>query len=59
MRTRSRELSATDESTIIAKPFLDAIVMKDSHYNGCLVDPSSTNESDGFQVFCETNDLLD
>ena len=59
MRARSGELVATDESTIIAKPFLDAIVMEDGQRDGCLANPSSTDESNGFQIFCQTGDVLD
>ena len=56
---RSGELVATDESTVNAKPFLDAIVMEHAQRNRCLADPSGTNESDGSQVFSETDDLVD
>jgi hypothetical protein len=59
MRTRSWELVATDESTVIAKPGLDAIVVKDGESDGCFPDPPCANEGDGFEVFGETNELLD
>jgi hypothetical protein len=59
MSARSRELIATDESTVLAKPFLDAIVVEDGEGDGCFPDPPCTDESDGFQVFSESDDLLD
>jgi hypothetical protein len=59
MSARSRELVAADESTVIAKPFLDAIVVEDSEGDGCFPDPPCTDESDGFEVFGNSDDLLD
>ena len=59
MGARRGELVTADESTVIAKPFLDAIVVEDGQRDGCLADPPGTDESDGFQVFGEVNDLLD
>ena len=59
MSTRGRELVATDESAVVAKPVPDAIVMEDGQCDGCLANPSNTNESDRCQVFCETDDLPD
>ena len=53
-----RELVASDEPTIIAETPLDAIVVKDCESDGCLADPSWTDQSDWGQVFSETDDLL-
>ena len=33
VRKRSRKLITSDESTVVAKPFLDAVVMKDGESN--------------------------
>ena len=59
MSTRSRELIATDEPAVLAKPLLDTVVVEDSQCYGCLSDPPWTDESDGCEFFGETNDLLD
>ena len=59
MRTRCRELVATDETTIISKPFLDVIVVEDGQGNGRLPDPPWTDKSDWGQVFCKADYLLD
>jgi len=56
---RSGELVASDESTVIAKPFLDVIVVKDSQSDRCFPDSTWTDESDWCAVFGETNDPLD
>ena len=53
------ELVATDEPTVIAKPFLDAIVVEDGQSDGRLPDPTYTEESDGCQAVHETDDLFD
>ena len=42
---RSRELVTTNKSTVIAKPFLYAIVVEDSSRNRRLPDATRTNES--------------
>jgi len=52
------ELIATDEPTIVAKPLLDAIVMKDRQGDRSLANPPGTDESSWSKVFCEANDLL-
>jgi hypothetical protein len=59
MKPRSWEFIATDESTIIAKPGLDVIVVKDGESDRGFPDPSCANEGDGLQVFGETYELLD
>ena len=59
MRKRRWKLVTADESTVLIEPFLDAIIMQDSQGDRCLAYPSSTYESDGFEVFGETDDLFD
>ena len=59
MDTRSRELITTDKSPVIAKPALDPIVVEDSEGNGCLPNAPCADESDGFEVFSESDDLFD
>jgi hypothetical protein len=59
MSTRGGELIATNEPPVLAKTSLDAVVVEDGQSNGCLPDPACTDESDGCQVFGETDDLLD
>lgn len=50
--TRRGELVTTDEPTIVAKPFLDAIAVKDGQSDGCLANSTGTNESNRSEVFC-------
>ena len=45
MSGRGGELVATDETTVVAKSFLDAIVMEDGQGDGCLADSPCTDES--------------
>ena len=59
MGERCWKLIAADKSAAIAKPLLDAIVMEDSQCDRCFANPSGANESDGFEAFSETDDLLD
>jgi hypothetical protein len=59
MSERGGEFVATDEPTVMAKPLLDAIVVEDGQSDGGLSNSAGTDESDGREVFCETNDLLD
>jgi len=54
-----RELVATDESTVVAKPSFDAAVAEDGQSDGHLPDPARTNENKRGEVLCEANDLLD
>ena len=56
--TRSRKLIATNESAVIAKAVLDPIVVEHSKGDGSLPNPPCTNESDGFEVFSQTSNLL-
>ena len=59
MSARGRKLVATNKPTVYSEPFLDALVMEDGQSDGCLPDPSWTDEGYRSEVFCETNDLLD
>ena len=59
MIARSRELVAGDESTVMPEPRLDAVVVEDRESNGCLPNSCSTDEGNWFEIFCETNGLLD
>ena len=52
------ELVATDESTVVSKPLLDAVVVEDGQSNGGFPDPSWTDESDWSKAFREVDDLL-
>ena len=58
MREGCWELVAPDETTVLAETLLHAIVMKDSQCNRCFADPSSADQSHGFEVFGEANNLL-
>jgi hypothetical protein len=59
MRTRSWELVATNEPSVLAKSLLDAVVVEDRQRDRRLPDPPCTDESEGCEAFGETNDLLD
>jgi hypothetical protein len=59
MRRRSGELITTDESTVIAKPPLDPIVVKNSQGDGGLANPASADESDRNEVLSKIDYLLD
>ena len=50
---------AADESTVDRESLFDAIVMEDGQSDGRLPDPASTDESNGCQVFCQADDLVD
>jgi hypothetical protein len=58
MGTRSWKLIATNESTVFAKPLLDAIMVEDCQGNRCFPDSACADKSDGSEVFSEANDLL-
>ena len=53
------ELVATDEATVVAKPFLDPVVVEDSQGDGRLANSTGTDESGWNEVSCETNNFLD
>jgi hypothetical protein len=59
MGDRCWELVTSYEPTIPAEPLLDAIVMEDGQCDGRLPDPTSTDQSDRSETFCQVNDLLD
>ena len=59
MGARSWELITTDESTVVAEPLLDAIMVEDRQGNGCFPDSPCTDESDWSEIFSEAKDLLD
>ena len=59
METGSGELIATDESTIVSKLGLDAIVVEDGERDRRLSNPACTDEGDWFEAFCKFDDLLD
>jgi hypothetical protein len=52
-------LVTAEESTIVAKPLLDPVVMENGQGDGGFADSSSTNESDWNKLFSEINYLLD
>ena len=58
MSARSRELVAADESTVVSKLFLDAIVVEDGQSDGRLPDPPWADESNRSEISYETNSLL-
>ena len=58
MSARSRELIATNESTVLAKSFLDTVVVEDREGDGRFPNPACADKSDGFQVFSEFDDPL-
>ena len=53
------KLVAADKSTVLAESSFDAIVMQDLQGDRRLTNPSSTNQSDGFQALNETDYLID
>ena len=59
MAERRWEPITTDESTLVAKPLFDAMVMEDIHGDRSLPNPAGTDESEWGEVFCETDDLID
>ena len=59
VRARWRELVTTNESTVMAKPLLDSIVVEDGQGDGRLADSPSTDEGDWSTVLGEIDYLLD
>ena len=57
--SRGCELVTTDESPVITKPFLDAIVVEDCQGYGCFPDATRTDESDWTEIFCKGDDAFD
>ena len=58
MGTRSRELIATDESTVLAKSSFYPLVVEDGESDRCFPNSPCTNKSDGFKSFGKFNNLL-
>jgi len=52
-------LVTANESAVVTESLSDTIVVEDSQSDGRLPDPADTNESDGCEVFGQTDDLLD
>ena len=59
MSERGGELVTADEPTVVAEPFLDAIVMEGGQGDRYFADSAGTNKSERSEVSCQTNDLLD
>lgn len=59
MSARNREFVTTNEPSVVAKPFLDALVVENGEGDRCLPDSRCANESNGLEAFYETNYLLD
>ena len=59
MSARGGELVATDESTVVAKPPLDSVVVENGQGNGCLPDSSGTNKGDRNEILSEIDYCLD
>ena len=56
---RGRELVTTDEATVVAKPLLDPIMVKNGQGDRRLADSASTDESDWNKVLSKIDYLLD
>ena len=59
MGTRGRKAVATDKPTIVPKPLLDPMVIKNSQDSRGLSDSASTNESNRGKLLSEIDYLLD
>jgi len=59
MGTRGRELVATNESTVMAKPLLDPIMVENGQGDGGFANSASANKSDWNGFLSEINYLLD
>ena len=59
MSGRGRELVATNESAVMAKPLLDPIVVENGQGDGRLANSTSTNEGDRNKVLSEIDYLFD
>ena len=58
MSARGREVIAADESTVVAEPLLDPVVVEDSESDGSFADSTCTDEGDWSEIFGQTNDAL-
>jgi hypothetical protein len=52
-------LVTTDKPTVVTKPVLNAIVVKNLECDRRFPDSTCTDESDRLEVFGESDDLLD
>ena len=59
MTTRRGELVATDESSMVAEPLFDPIVVENSQGNRSLADSAGTNECNWNDILGEIDDLFD
>ena len=59
MEARSWELIAMDESAIILKTFLDAIVVEDGQCDRRLANSSGTDQGHRLKVFGDSDGLTD
>ena len=59
MSARGRELVAANESTVMAKPLLDPIVVENGQGDGGFANSTSTDESDWSTVLGKIDYLLD
>ena len=59
MSVRGREFIATNEPTVMTKPLLDPIVLKNGQGDGGLANSASTNEGDWSKVLSKIDYLLD
>jgi hypothetical protein len=58
MSAGSGKLIAADESAVVAESIFDPIVVEGCESNGRLSDAPCADESDGLEVFSESDDLL-
>jgi len=59
MGARSRKFVATNESTVVAKPPLDPIIVENRQGDGRLANPASADERDRSKVLDEIDYFLD
>ena len=59
MSVGGRELIAADKSTVGTKSSFDVSVVEGLQSDGGLPDSSGTDESDGYEAFGHTDDLVD
>ena len=48
-----------DEPAVFSKLLLDLVIVEEGQGNGCLANSTSTNESNGCEVFGKADNLLD
>jgi len=58
MSARGGELVATNKSTVVSKPILDAIVVEDGQSDRCFPNPPRADESNRGEMFRKTKYLL-